>query len=405
MLGGTVRLQGPLRHGGPALPAHQGAGRACARPTRPSPTARRSTATPAAARASSPSRASTRASASSTSWPSTTPREPKSATFATYGHNQTLRPGLRHLVIGPVGQGRPADRHACPPSPSRCGRPPSPMDQPKSAPSVYLTSPSAGDVVGGRAEIGAAIPENTLRPGHLRSTVPVGTTAWTTLGTDDNAPYRVFHDVSDAKAWPKGTLLEYRAIAKDTAGHVSASSSYGIVGDPKGAGGGGGGGRPGHPARQRQRARRPQQRDGLCGRLVAGLRPGPALARPEPTRSGRGPTRIPTGRARLQGGDQQEVGRELRRGWRAQRRQHRVHGPARTGDLLLRPRHALGHVHGPGRRSSPRPGPSRPSSASAPTGARSACGRGCRTPTATAPTPGRRPSCPPGSTSSRSPTA
>ncbi len=70
---------------------------------------------------------------------------------------------------------------------------------------------------------------------------PVGTTAWTKLGTDDNAPYRVFQDLSDATAFPKGTLLEYRAVAKDTAGHLSASSSYGIVGDPKASGGGGGG--------------------------------------------------------------------------------------------------------------------------------------------------------------------
>ena len=40
---------------------------------------------------------------------------------------------------------------------------------------------------------------------------------WQPLGTDDNAPYRVFHDVSDL---PVGTPLEYRAVVKDAGGRV-----------------------------------------------------------------------------------------------------------------------------------------------------------------------------------------
>ena len=40
----------------------------------------------------------------------------------------------------------------------------------------------------------------------------------------------------------KGTLLEYRAVAKDSAGHLSATSTYGVVGEPAPSGGGGGGG-------------------------------------------------------------------------------------------------------------------------------------------------------------------
>ena len=85
----------------------------------------------------------------------------------------------------------------------------------------------AGGVVGGRAEIGAAIPTNAFAQVTFVYR-PVGTTAWTPLGTDDNAPYRVFQDVTGIA---KGTLLEYRAVAKDIAGNVSAASSYGIVGD------------------------------------------------------------------------------------------------------------------------------------------------------------------------------
>jgi pullulanase-type alpha-1,6-glucosidase len=161
---------------------------------------------------------------------------PKSATFATYGHNQTFRPlygstqSVRSAKDGRVTV-------TVPPQSAVVWQATSPMDKPKSAPAVYLTSPGAGDVVGGRAEIGAAIPDNTFAQVTFAYR-PVGTKKWTTLGTDDNAPYRVFHDVS---GMAKGTMLEYRAIAKDSAGQVSATSSYGVVGDPKASGGGGGG--------------------------------------------------------------------------------------------------------------------------------------------------------------------
>ncbi len=44
--------------------------------------------------------------------------------------------------------------------------------------------------------------------------------AWHSIGTDDNAPYRVFHDTSDL---PTGTRLLYRAIVLDNAGHTRVS--------------------------------------------------------------------------------------------------------------------------------------------------------------------------------------
>jgi pullulanase-type alpha-1,6-glucosidase len=106
----------------------------------------------------------------------------------------------------------------------------------KTAPPVYLTSPEPGAVVGGRAEISAATTENTFAQATFLYR-PVGTTAWQTIGTDDAAPYRVFQDVS---GMAKGTLLEYRAILKDSSGNVSATSSYGVVGDAQASGGGGG---------------------------------------------------------------------------------------------------------------------------------------------------------------------
>jgi glycosidase len=50
----------------------------------------------------------------------------------------------------------------------------------------------------------------------------VGERAWHDLGTDDNAPFRVFHDVSGL---PLATPIEYRAIVKDAAGRVAGDSS------------------------------------------------------------------------------------------------------------------------------------------------------------------------------------
>ncbi|UQX89538.1 alpha-amylase family glycosyl hydrolase [Jatrophihabitans telluris] len=109
---------------------------------------------------------------------------------------------------------------------------------------VYPQSPSAGGVVADRAEIRAAVPANTpvqVSFGYR----PVGTTDWQKLGTDDNAPYRVFHDVSGVA---KGTLLEYRMVVTDNRGHTSATSTYGIVGDAPAKGGSGGVGAVTQPA-------------------------------------------------------------------------------------------------------------------------------------------------------------
>ncbi len=211
------------------------------------------------------------------------------------------------------------------------------------APAVHLASPSAGEVVGGLSEIRAAVPDNVFAQVTFAFR-PVGTTDWTALGTDDNAPYRVFHDLSGTAP---GTLLEYRAVLQDGSGNLSAVSSYGIVGTPAG------GWRrwrwrwrrwPGRPARLRLGARLAQQRDGLPGRLAARLRAGPAVAEchgPDLE----GDLRLLAGdgrRLRVQGGDRQELGRELRRRRRPRRTQHLLPGARRPGHLLLRPRHPLG---------------------------------------------------------------
>lgn len=98
----------------------------------------------------------------------------------------------------------------------------------KDAPAAHVEAPSAGGVVGGRTPVTVAVPDG----GFNEVTVawrPVGAQDWTPLGTDDNAPYRVFHDVSGL---PKGTLVEYRAVLRDSSDNLSVTSTYATVGDP-----------------------------------------------------------------------------------------------------------------------------------------------------------------------------
>ena len=97
----------------------------------------------------------------------------------------------------------------------------------KNAPALFFKSPGAGGTVGGRAEVGVSVPAGGFNQVTL-AWRPAGTADWTALGTDDNAPYRVFHDVSSLA---KGTLVEYHAVLKDNAGHLSDASTYAIVGD------------------------------------------------------------------------------------------------------------------------------------------------------------------------------
>ena len=107
------------------------------------------------------------------------------------------------------------------------------------APAVHFEKPSAGAIIGGRSPITVGVPDG----GFNQVTIawrPVGATSWTSLGTDDNAPYRVFHDVS---GMAKGTLVEYRAVLRDSTGNLSVTSSHATVGVPEAEptpGGGGG---------------------------------------------------------------------------------------------------------------------------------------------------------------------
>jgi len=50
----------------------------------------------------------------------------------------------------------------------------------------------------------------------------VGNGAWQPIGTDDSAPYQVFHDTSGL---PSGTPVQYRAVVADNAHHTATSNT------------------------------------------------------------------------------------------------------------------------------------------------------------------------------------
>ncbi|WP_395401044.1 alpha-amylase family glycosyl hydrolase [Arthrobacter sp. UC242_113] len=104
----------------------------------------------------------------------------------------------------------------------------------KAAPAVALQAPlsaaataaSAGD--NGRIQVTADVDGSSFYEVTFEARTPGG--KWARVGTDDTAPYRVFHDVS---ALIPGTALEYRAVVLNNAGRTSVSASRSaVVPDP-----------------------------------------------------------------------------------------------------------------------------------------------------------------------------
>lgn len=149
-----------------------------------------------------------------------------SATFTTWNQNEQFKP-----IYGTTSKVKSAkDRSVTitvPPLSVAVWRSSSKVDPNVAAPKVSLKL-AAGATVAGRAEIGANVTSATFSQTTFLYR-PVGTRDWQVIGTDDNAPFRVFHDVS---GMPLGSVLEYRAVTKDAAGRVAAAGSWGIVGKP-----------------------------------------------------------------------------------------------------------------------------------------------------------------------------
>jgi len=84
------------------------------------------------------------------------------------------------------------------------------------APPVSLDVPAEGR---DRLEVRADVAGDSFY--EVTFLAKIGDGAWQDIGTDDNAPYRVFHDVSDIAP---GTTIQYRAVVLDNANHTSSSS-------------------------------------------------------------------------------------------------------------------------------------------------------------------------------------
>ena len=160
--------------------------------------------------------------------------EPKTVTFDTFSATANFR------GLWPAGTANiKSDKEGrvtvtVPPLAAQVWQARNPLAKNKNAPSLSFRTPAPGAIVGGRAEIGVSVPDDGFNQVTF-AWRPVGGDDWTVLGTDDNAPHRVFHDVADLT---KGALLEYRAILKDHSGNLSVASTYATVGDPPTPGGG-----------------------------------------------------------------------------------------------------------------------------------------------------------------------
>jgi hypothetical protein len=77
-------------------------------------------------------------------------------------------------------------------------------------PSIALAAPAPAAASRGRMQVRAGVGGDSFY--EVTFLARAGRGSWRRIGTDDNAPYRVFHDVSRLRA---GTALRYKAIVLD----------------------------------------------------------------------------------------------------------------------------------------------------------------------------------------------
>jgi glycosidase len=90
------------------------------------------------------------------------------------------------------------------------------LERSRRAPSISLREPGAE--LRDRAEIGADVGGAGFD--EVSFFARAGNGGWAPIGTDDNAPYRVFHDVADLAP---GTRVSYRAVVLDSSGNERSS--------------------------------------------------------------------------------------------------------------------------------------------------------------------------------------
>jgi glycosidase len=92
----------------------------------------------------------------------------------------------------------------------------------KAAPAVSLTPPAPAAQSRGRMQVSANVAGSSFY--EVTFYAKVGDGRWRPIGTDDTAPYRVFHDVSGQNT---GTRVQYRAVVLDNGGHTATSRARG----------------------------------------------------------------------------------------------------------------------------------------------------------------------------------
>lgn len=97
---------------------------------------------------------------------------------------------------------------------------------PVEAAPITLTVPAAGAGIDGQAAVTADIADQWTQTSF--SWRVAGSDEWHPLGTAEDTDPRVFHDLGGLK---NGTLVEYRAVTTDAAGHHAAASTYASVGN------------------------------------------------------------------------------------------------------------------------------------------------------------------------------
>ena len=96
---------------------------------------------------------------------------------------------------------------------------------PGAAPVVTMAAPAVGAAVLGRVEVGASLSSDAYT--EVTFAVSVDGAPYEHIGTDDNAPYRVFYDVSGL---PAGTTVDFKAIADNASGSISSAKVSAVVG-------------------------------------------------------------------------------------------------------------------------------------------------------------------------------
>jgi glycosidase len=90
----------------------------------------------------------------------------------------------------------------------------------KAAPAVTLGQPAPSAEARTRMQVTADVSGSSFA--EVTFYARAGNGRWTPVGTDDNAPYGVYHDVTNL---PAGTPLQYRAVVLDNAGHTRTSAA------------------------------------------------------------------------------------------------------------------------------------------------------------------------------------